>query len=176
MKYMIRNLMKEKLAPGLLSIALGIVIIIARRAALDLLVKIIGGLVITCGLAFIAIYLTRQDPAMGNLKMVLLMAAAAVAAGLLMISFAEGIVNFFPVLMGIFLILNGLSHLTGAAVVREDMLLAGIPGILSVLFGILIVLRPGIIANAVMIFIGAFFIVNGLMDLLIVKQMSRSGF
>ena len=49
-----RELMKQKLVPAVLSIALGIVIIIARRAALDLLIKIIGGLIIAGGVAYMA--------------------------------------------------------------------------------------------------------------------------
>ncbi len=175
MIYMIRDMMKRKTTAALLSIALGIVIIIARRAALDLLVKIIGGMVITCGLAFIAVYLTRPDPGRGNLKMVLLMSAFTVLVGLLLIYFAEDVVNFFPTMMGIVLILNGLSHLTTAGVDRENRVLAGLLGVATILFGILIVMQPGFIADAIMVYIGAFFIVNGLMDLVIVRRFLRDG-
>ena len=47
MQYMIKNLMRRKLVPALLSVALGLVIIIARSAAVDLLVpgsgELMGG-------------------------------------------------------------------------------------------------------------------------------------
>ncbi len=173
MQYMIKDLMRRKVIPAMLSIALGIVIIIARRSAVDLLVRIMGGLVITCGFAFVAIYLTRPDPERGNLSMVLVMAAAAMIAGLLMIHYAEIIVNFFPTLMGIFLILNGLSHLTAAGVEKEYRIPAVITGALVILFGLVLVAQPGFIVNAIMIWIGAFFIANGLMDLILVKRMNR---
>ena len=174
MKYMIKDLMKGKLVPALISIALGIIIIIARRAALDVLVKIVGGLMITCGIAFIAIYMTRQDPDKGNLQMVIGMAVIAALAGLILIFFAETIVDFFPTLMGIFLILNGLSNLVGAGADEDNRVMAGIMGVISILFGILLVAKPGFIVNAIMIYIGAFFIVNGLMDLFLVKRVVRT--
>jgi uncharacterized membrane protein HdeD (DUF308 family) len=76
--------------------------------------------------------------------------------------------------MGIILILNGLSHLTMASVDDGDRVLTAIMGVIVVIFGVLIVLRPGFVADAVMVFIGAFFIVNGLFDLFIVKRFNDS--
>ena len=46
MQVMVKDMMRRKLIPALISIVLGIVIIIARKSAVDLLVKIIGGLFI----------------------------------------------------------------------------------------------------------------------------------
>ena len=174
MEYRARMMLKEKTLPALLSVALGIVIIIARRSALDLLVKIVGGLIIAGGVAAVAVYLNRKDRDKGDLKMVLIMAAAAAVIGLLLISLAESIVDFFPTLMGIFLILNGLSHLTMASVDEGDRVLTAIMGVIVIIFGVLIVMRPGFVADAVMVFIGAFFIVNGLFDLFIVKRFNDS--
>ena len=99
MKYMIKDWMKRKIIPAILSIALGILIIIARRSALDLLVKIVGGMMIAGGLAFVAIYLTREEREKGSLQMTLLMTAATVILGLLLIFFAEAVVDFFPVMI-----------------------------------------------------------------------------
>ena len=106
MEYKIRELLKNKAMAAVLSVALGIVIIIARRAALDLLVRIIGGLVITGGIALIAVNLIRPNAGSGNMTTVLVMGGLAILAGIILISCAEGIVDFFPTLMGIFLILH----------------------------------------------------------------------
>ena len=171
--YRVKQLLKSKMVPALLSVALGIVIIIARRAALDLLVKIIGGLVIASGIGFIAVYLTRPDKEAGNLPMVLLLSGAAAAAGLLLIVFAGHIVDIFPVIMGIYLILNGLSHLTEAYVDSENRVLATILGVLVIVLGLMIVFRPGFLVNMIMVFIGASFLVNGVMDLLLLRRVRR---
>ncbi len=175
MKYMIKDWMKRKIIPAILSIALGILIIIARRSALDLLVKIVGGMMIASGLAFVAIYLTREEREKGSLQLTLLMTAATVILGLLLIFFAEAVVDFFPVMMGIFLILNGLAHLTESASVEgADRFISGIMGVIIIIFGILIVLQPGVVANALMIYIGVFFVVNGLFDLFLSIRANRN--
>ena len=175
MRNLVREMMKSRLVPALLSIALGIVIIIARRAALDLIVKIIGGLVVTSGLAYIAVYLTGGAREPGSAGTALAPAAAAILAGILLIVFAEGVVNFFPTLMGILLILNGMSHLTAAGMDPENRAAATVMGAAVIIFGVLIVMRPGIIADAIMIFIGSFFVINGVFDLIMMKRMG-SGF
>lgn len=170
MEYKIRELVKNKAMAAVLSVALGIVIIIARRAALDLLVRIIGGLVITGGIALIAVNLIRRDAESGNIMSILVLGGLTILAGIILISCAEGIVDFFPTLMGIFLILNGLSHLAVAGTVPGSRTAAAIMGAIIIILGVLIVMHPGFIANAIMIFIGSAFIVNGLFDLLMIKQ------
>lgn len=173
MKENIRTLMKGKLIPAILSIVLGIVLIIARRAALDLLIRIIGGLIAAGGLAFIIAYFVRGDST-GKMQLIVGPAVIAIIFGLVLIFCAPAVVDFFPILMGIILILNGLSHLTMASVDDGDRVLMAIMGVIVVIFGVLIVLRPGFVADAIMVFIGAFFIVNGLFDLFIVKRFNDS--
>ena len=145
MKENIRTLMKGKLIPAILSIVLGIVLIIARRAALDVLVKIVRILIAVAGLAFIIAYFVRGD-SNGKLQLTVGPAAVAVIFGIVLFFCASAVVDFFPILMGV----------------------------IVVIFGVLIVLRPGFVADAVMVFIGAFFIVNGLFDLFIVKRYNDS--
>ncbi len=171
MEYRFRELLKNKMVNALLSVALGIVIIIARRAALDLLVKIIGGLILTGGLAYLAINVIRPDTT-ATLKTDLIIAGLAMLAGVILILCAEGIVDFFPTLMGIFLILNGLSHLGLAGADRENRVQSTVMGVVIIVLGVLIVFRPGIIADAIMIFIGASFLVNGLFDLFMMKRVN----
>ena len=167
MEYKVRELLKNKATAAVLSVALGIVII---RAALDLLVRIIGGLIITGGVALIAINLIRPANVSGNMTTILVMGGLAILAGIILISCAEGVVDFFPTLMGIFLILNGLSHLAFAGTDPDNRIAATIMGAIIIILGILIVIHPGFIANAIMIFIGSAFIVNGLFDLFMMKQ------
>ncbi len=171
LEYRFRELLRNKLMSAVMSVALGIVIIIARRAALDLLVKIIGGLILAGGVAFAAIDLIRPETAT-NLKMDLTVSGLAVLAGIILITCAEGIVDFFPTMMGVFLILNGLSHLAVAGTDSENRILAGILGVAIIILGLLIVMRPGFIADAIMVFIGASFVVNGIFDLVMVKRVS----
>ena len=174
MEYRVKTLLKSKLVPAILSIVLGIVIIIARRSAMDLLVKIIGGLVIAAAIVFIILYLTRPDKEAGNLPMVLLTAGVSALIGILVIVFAEKIVDIFPIIMGIYLILNGMSHLAAGYAAPENRIIAGIMGVLLIILGILIVMQPGFLVDMLMIFIGASFIISGLSDLLMEKKVTGS--
>ena len=174
MDYKVKQMMDSKLVPAVLSIILGIVIVIARRSAMDLLVKIVGGIVIAAAIGFIVVYLTRPDKESGNLTMVLVSAGAAALIGILIISFAEVIVDFFPILMGLYLILNGLSHLTAGYADPENRAIAVVMGVLVIVLGALIVLQPGFLMNTIMIFIGASFILNGVSDLLMKKKFTGS--
>ena len=56
MEYRMKQLLNSKLVPALLSVVLGIMIIIARRAALDVVVRVAGALVIGSGIGFILLY------------------------------------------------------------------------------------------------------------------------
>lgn len=170
MEYRINQLLKGKMIPAVLSIALGIVIIIARRAALDLLVKIVGGMVIAAAVGFVVMYLTKKDTEELSLPMVLGTAAATALIGILLITFAANIVDIFPIIIGIALVLNGLSHMAVAYVNPESRLLVGIMGTLAIILGLLIVFRPGFLVNMIMVVIGASLIVNGLMDIAVVQK------
>ena len=174
MEYRVKQLLNSKLVPAVLSIVLGIIIVIARRSAVDLLVKIVGGIVIAAAIGFIVIYLTRPDKEAGNLKMVFISAAAAALIGILIIMFAESIVNIFPILMGLYLILNGLSHLTAGYTDPDNRIIAVILGVLVIALGLMIVVQPSFLVNMIMIFIGAAFIVNGVSDLLMEKKFTGS--
>ena len=175
-KFELNVYVKNKLIPALLSIALGIVMIITRREAMVLIVKIIGGLIIAGGISFLAYWLfgpgrNENPPASFFVGPAVVM----ILIGLVLIFFASTVADIFPMLMGIVLILNGLSHLAAAGMAEQDRFLIGLLGVITVALGILIVANPRFVENAIMIWIGAFFIVNGVFDLLMVKRFTVTG-
>lgn len=167
---MMKYLLRKKIVPAALSVILGIVIIIARRSALDLLVRIFGWLVIAGGVGFVAVYMTSHNRESGMLGATLGIAAVTVIIGILLIHYAETVVDFFPTMVGILLILNGLSNLTEASVDRDNRIISGIMGVLVILFGLLIVLRPGIVADTIVICIGISLVLNGVFDLYLLHR------
>jgi uncharacterized membrane protein HdeD (DUF308 family) len=172
MDYRVKQLMKGKLVPAVLSIVLGIVIIIARRAAVDVLVKVTGGLIVAAGIGFFVAYMTRKDKSAGNLKMVAMCSLVMVAVGVLLFVFAANVVDIFPIIMGVYLILNGLSHLTEGYVDPDNRVIASMMAIVLIALGVLIVLQPNFLVNTIMIFIGAAFVVSGISDILLVIRVN----
>lgn len=167
MNVILKQLLRRKIVPAVLSILLGVAVIIARRGALELIVRVVGGFVIAGAVGLVVLYYARPEQEPGGLAMSWSMAAAACIAGLALIAFSGTLVEFFPVIMGISLVLNGLSNITEAAVWQENRILSGIVGILVVIFGILIIARPGAVADAIMIYVGGFLVINGIFDLML---------
>ena len=88
-----------------------------------------------------------------------------------MFIYANAVDDIFITLMGVVLILNGLSNVTEARLDTENRLLSVVFGVAVIILGILIILHPGSMANGLMIYLGIFFVVNGLADLFLLHRM-----
>lgn len=168
MNEMVVRLMRGKIVPAVLSIVMGAALILARRAALEVIVKIFGIMIVAGGLGFIALYLF--GPA-GRDATALIAGIAAAAIGLLMFFYADVVDDFFLTLLGIVLILNGVSNIAGAGVNKEDRVLSAVFGVLVVVLGVLVLLHPGVMEDGLLIYAGIFFVVNGVADLFLLHRM-----
>ena len=103
----------------------------------------------------------------GNLEGYALMAGAG---GILVTVLARSIINIFPILMGLLLMINGIGNLSqsfsnSGASITEKILPA-----LVALAGLLILIHPSTIVNSVVIVAGVTLIVNGLSDLSLIRR------
>lgn len=168
------KLLRNKMIPAFLSVALGLMLIVARRAALDLLVRVIGGMLLAGGVAFVLLYFC--GPFRDSLQ--LAAAALAVIAGVFFLTNAEIIVNLFPAIMGIVLILNGMSNLMESAIYRQDRLVTGCMSAIVILCGAIILFHPGAVADAIVLYVGISYVISGVADLIMlhrVKSILRGG-
>jgi len=90
--------------------------------------------------------------------------------GCFFVWYSPSVVNFFPIMMGLCLILNGLSNASQAGSDRDGSKVPVIISVLTVILGALILFRPGFMANFVVILIGIAFIINGLNDLDMIRR------
>ena len=104
--------------------------------------------------------------------MVIMCSLVMILVGVLLFVFAPNIVDIFPVIMGVYLILNGLSHMTAGYVDQDNRLIASLMGIVLIALGVLIVLQPAFLVNMIMVFIGAAFVVSGISDILLVIRVN----
>lgn len=174
----IRQLHRAKLLPAITSIAFGIALIIARKGAMDVAIKIGAVMLGLCGLGCILMYITgkvRELPQMCIGCLLLL-------AGVLCWIYSGVLVDIFPIITGIGLILNGLSNL---ATVRESGGNGGaglivLFSILMIAGGVLIIIYANRMVGPLMIYMGIGYILNGLMDLTLMYRvkdvlMNKSG-
>ena len=162
MNEMAVRLMRGKIVPAVLSIVMGIALILARRAAMEVIVRIFGIMIAVGGVGFIALYFF--GPA-GRDATALIAGIAALAIGLLMFFYADVVDDFFLTLLGIMLVLNGMNG--------EERILTGLFGVLVVVLGVLVVIHPGRMADGLMIYAGIFFVVNGVADLFLLYRMKE---
>ena len=160
---MIQNVTRNKAILAIASIIIGVLLIIFQRSALDAIIRTLGWILVVTGGVYLLVYLF--GPSKDSMQIGF--AGLAGLAGLIMIFFAPSIVNFFPIMMGIILILNGLGTLVQASQDEVYPLYSKIFAVLTVVLGILILVQPGQVANILMIIIGAGFVINGINDLIL---------
>ncbi len=162
---MLRDLMKNKAIMAAASILFGIYLIIARSSALYTVIRILGYGLLGTALVYLVYYFGDRE----RDRTSLMYAAAAGVAGLLIMMLAPSIVNFFPVLAGILLILSGVSDLLSLRGHADGK--AKILPVVLIILGLLVVTHPGAIAGAVVAIAGGAFILNGLTDLNIIRKL-----
>ncbi len=163
---MIRNLIRNKTVFAVLNIVLGIYMCFAGRHVLDTIIRVAGYGLLGAAIVYAVMYFLDRD---GRDQVKLGYAIVAGIAGLLIRVLAPAVVNLFPMLAGIGLILVGGINLTQAY--KNGMPLVSMAGpALTAVLGIMILLRPGALVNAVVMIAGIALILNGLSELDMIRR------
>ena len=160
----IRRVLEDKAVMAFVSIIFGGILIIKKRSALDGLVKVLGILLLVAAGAFIVMYIKNR----GGLQLGGALATGVI--GLFLVMKPVTVVNFFPVIIGLVLLLNGLFDLS-AALARKKYGEGGyffsfLFALLTMAAGLMLLLHPGYVANRLVLFAGIVLVINGLFDLL----------
>ena len=171
MKEMIKRLHRAKLIPALISIAFGIALILARRSAMTVVVKIAAGMLMACGIGSLLLYLFApiKEP------MALAVGGLMALVGVLAWFYDDVVVDLFPILTGVGLACNGLSNLTTLSMQGEygGKWLVILFSIIMLVGGILIAIHPKFIEDALLIYVGIGYIVNGIFDLILLHRVKE---
>ena len=163
---MIQKLIRNKTLFAIVSIAMGVYICFAGRGVLYNIVRVAGYVMLATAVGYALIYFfgPRRD------QVQLGYAGLATAAGLMIVWMAPAIVNLFPMLAGLGLIVVGLTNLMHAA--REEGMPAAskVGPVLTIVLGALILFHPGAIVNAVVMLAGIALILNGLSELDMIRR------
>ena len=162
----IKKLQRTKLVPAVLSIAFGIALIIARKGAADVAVKIGAVMLMLCGVGCLLMFLFGPVKKEGTQ---LVVGGILALIGLLIWFNSSALVDLIPVFTGIGLVLNGLAPLSqpeenagnGLIILFSVLMIAG---------GVMILIRPAAIRDALLIYVGICYILNGVMDLILLHR------
>ena len=116
--------------------------------------------------AYLVSYFMAKDKDSINLGYSVL----AAAAGILLIVLAGPILNLFPRILGIVLVINGVTNLSQANVPGATPKYSKAVSIIILIVGVLVFFRPGVMINAVTFVAGAALILNGLAELDIIRR------
>ena len=162
---MIRKLIRNKVLFAIVSILMGLYMCFAGRGVLYNIVRVAGYVMLATAAGYALMYFlgsSRDRVQLGY-------AALAGIAGLLIVWMAPAIVNAFPVLAGLCLVLAGVGNLTQAS--REGLPRSAMVGpVLTIVLGAVVLFHPGSVVNAVVMVAGIALILNGLSELNMIRR------
>lgn len=163
---MIQKIMQNKIVMAVVNIMLGIYLMIARNRAVITLIQIVGYVMIGIGVIYLALFLfgrQRRD----NVQLGFAIGCAVL--GLIVVLLAPAIELFFPIIIGIILILTALGNLTTTRG-GDYPLFSKIGPIVTMVLGVVIVVFPRESIDMVVLLTGIALAVNGISELLLIYQ------
>lgn len=172
MREFLKNMKVSFLLASVLYIALGLVLLIWP----GIVCLSFGLLLLIYGIITIISFFVH-DSRLGTFRFELILGIVAAAAGLLFLIKPEFFKSVIPVVLGIYIIIDALLNLKRSMELHS--LQYGrwwvilVLSLVSVALGVLILFRPGMTADVLIMVIGGVFVYNGLSDLWSIFKISR---
>jgi uncharacterized membrane protein HdeD (DUF308 family) len=163
MSKFLKSIIANKLIVALFSIVLGVLLLIMQGGVLATIVKMAALLCIIAGAVGIVFFLIKKNRSTTSLAC----SVIVLAIGILFFVRPDIIVNIFPIILGVYLVVEGLTNVLAALQHKKSnsFLVGLILGVLTLLVGLFLIFRAGTVMNIVAIVAGISLIVNGLTDL-----------
>lgn len=167
---MLEKYVKNKMIMSIAGIVIGLILMIWRGSFVESMIRVIGYVLLAAAAVYLIMYFKNKQ----SDSVMLGYAGVAAGAGLLLILLCKTIYRAFPVIAGILMIISGAITLLQVLQDKEVPLFNKILPVLVIIFGILILTRPGKIADAIVFCVGAVFVVNGISGLLASREINNS--
>lgn len=155
---------------------LGLVLVIWPGATSQIICMLLGGVLLAYGILQIAIYLFNRERTIVLQGMMLLGIVFAVI-GLWILLKPEMIIMAVPVIVGVLIVIHGLHNVVQALALKKDgyenWWLAFVLGMLTVIFGGVLIFNPFKAIELVVRIIGVFLIYDGVSDIWILSRVFK---
>lgn len=155
---------------------LGLVLVIWSGATSQIICMLLGGVLLAHGILQIAIYMLNRERTIILQGMMLLGIFFAVI-GLWILLKPEMIIMAVPVIVGVLIVMHGLHNVIQAFALKRDgyenWWLAFILGMLTVIFGSVLIFNPFKAIELVVRIIGVFLIYDGVSDIWILSRVFK---
>lgn len=176
MRDFFRNMKLSFVLAAVLYIILGLVLFIWPGISATVICYAFGGVLLAYGVVTVVSFFLR-DSRQGSFVFELFLGIVAAALGLLFLIRPVIVASVLPVILGLFIVVDGLINLKRAMELRRmEYGRWNIPLILSVvsvLLGLLILFRPFLAAEALVMVVGAVLIYEGVSDLWTIFRVSQ---
>ena len=175
MNKMVANDYKGRLIFGILAVVIGIIALVYPGGTLKVIIILLGIFALLNGLSILFNAFSQKSKDTHDL----LVGILYVVLGLIMIIASFAFLDVLMYILAAFLIIFGLFQLYEMWPIAKDSLKGEklynlVIAIIAIVLGIVIIVSPGLAANIVMMIIGAFLIIIGLINLLGAYQMKKS--
>ena len=173
MREFFHNMKLSFLLAAVLYVILGLVLLIWPGVSATVFCYAFGGILLIYGVVTIVSFFLR-DSRQGSFVFELCLGIVAAALGLLFLLRPVIVASVLPVILGLFIVVDGLVNLKRALELRR--MLWTVPLALSAgsaVLGLVIVFQPFLAAEALVMLIGAVLIYEGLSDLWTIFRVSQ---
>lgn len=178
MKEFFRNMKVSYLLAAILYIAFGLVLLIWPKTTGDIICFAFGLILIVYG-AITIISFFVHDSRQGSYRFELVIGIVAAALGILFLVNPDFVLSVFPVILGLYVVVDACLNLRRALELKRmeypRWWVALALSLITIALGVLILFRPGFIADFIIMIIGGVLIYNGLSDLWSLFMLGRVG-
>jgi uncharacterized membrane protein HdeD (DUF308 family) len=167
MSELLKKIKTNSLVTALLYTALGVILLAKPDLSISLLCMVLGAILLICGVVDVILFLAHRD---GSLYSGFHLVAGVIlgALGIWIMTQPVLIVSIIPRIIGILICIHGVCDIADAVTLQRGKFqrwgTALILALLTLLLGVILVVRPfGVLTTAVRI-IGAFLLFDGLSD------------
>ena len=173
---LLKKLKTNIVISALLCILLGVLLVVWPGLSMQIVCTAVGAVLLIGGGVRLAVYfMTRDGSVYAQINLIVGIILAVV--GIWILLQPDKVLAIIPIIVGIVIILHGANNLRQAVTLCQDKYdkwwVALILGLLTVGFGVLLILRPFEALDTVVMMIGISLIYDGISDIWIVSRIYR---
>ena len=163
---MLERYLRNKMILSVAGIVIGLILMIWRGLFIEQMIRVTGYVLLAAAAAYLVVYFRhhRQD------ETLLGCSVFAAGSGLLLILLSRMLLNAFPVIAGVIMMMSGAGSLMETFGDRNTPVYVKLLSVLVIGLGILIVIQPGRIADMIVFCVGAGLVVNGISGLIMTRR------
>lgn len=175
MEQILKKIKTNVIASALLCIIMGVVLVAWPGMSVHIVCITVGAVTIVGGLSRLLTFALNRDGSLFS-QMNLIMGLIITLIGAWILFQPDTIIAMIPILVGIIIIIHGINNIQQAVDLYRNRYdkwwVALLLGLITVIFGGLLIFNPFGAVNTLVMFIGLFLIYDGISDIWIVSRVS----